>query len=31
MIPVPPAVQAVPWKLIALLGAITGFGLLVLY
>ncbi len=31
MIPVPPAVQRIPWKLIALLGAITGFGLLVLY
>ena len=31
MIPVPPAVQRIPWKLIALLSAITGFGLLVLY
>lgn len=31
MIPVPPAIQRIPWKLIALLSAITGFGLLVLY
>ena len=31
MIPVPPAVQRIPWKLIALLSGITGFGLLVLY
>jgi rod shape determining protein RodA len=31
MIPVPPAIQRFPWKLIALLSAICGFGLLVLY
>src|SRR3546814_13527135 len=31
MIPVPPAIQRIPWKLIALLSGITGFGLLVLY
>ena len=31
MIPVPPAIQRIPWKLIAILGGITGFGLLVLY
>jgi rod shape determining protein RodA len=31
MIPVPPAIQRFPWKLIALLCAIAGFGLLVLY
>ncbi len=31
MIPVPPAIQRFPWKLIALLSAITGFGVLVLY
>ncbi|PQM27711.1 rod shape-determining protein RodA [Sphingopyxis lindanitolerans] len=31
MIPVPPAIQRVPWKLIALLSAIAGFGLLILY
>src|SRR3546814_11027326 len=31
MIPVPPALQRIPWKLIALLSGITGFGLLVLY
>ncbi|MDZ3831341.1 MAG: rod shape-determining protein RodA [Sphingopyxis sp.] len=31
MIPVPPAIQRFPWKLIALLTAITGFGILVLY
>ncbi len=31
MIPVPPAIRRIPWKLIALLSAITGFGLLVLY
>lgn len=31
MIPVPPAIQRVPWKLIALLTAISGFGILVLY
>src|SRR3546814_11228231 len=31
MSPVPPAIQRIPWKLIALLSAITGFGLLVLY
>ena len=31
MIPVPPAIQRFPWKLMALLSAITGFGLLVLY
>jgi rod shape determining protein RodA len=31
MIPVPPAIQRILWKLIALLSAITGFGLLVLY
>ena len=31
MIPVPPAVQRIPWKLIALVSAITGFSLLVLY
>ena len=31
MIPVPPAIQRIPWKLIAILAGITGFGLLVLY
>ncbi len=31
MIVVPPAIQRIPWKLIALLSAITGFGILVLY
>ncbi|WP_033073469.1 rod shape-determining protein RodA [Sphingopyxis sp. MWB1] len=31
MIPVPPAIQRIPWKLIALLTAITGFSVLVLY
>ena len=31
MIVVPPAIQRIPWKLIALLTAITGFGILVLY
>ena len=31
MIPVPPAIQRFPWKLMALLTAICGFGLLVLY
>ncbi|HMP44913.1 MAG TPA: rod shape-determining protein RodA [Sphingopyxis sp.] len=31
MIPVPAAIQRFPWKLIALLTAITGFGILVLY
>ncbi|MCM3418764.1 rod shape-determining protein RodA [Sphingopyxis alaskensis] len=31
MIPVPPAIRRVPWKLIAILCGITGFGLLVLY
>lgn len=31
MIPVPPAIQRFPWKLVALLSAITGFGILVLY
>lgn len=31
MIPVPAAIQRFPWKLIALLTAIAGFGLLVLY
>ena len=30
MIPVPPAIQRIPWKLIAILAGITGFGLLVL-
>ena len=31
MIPVPPAIQRFPWKLVALVSAITGFGILVLY
>ena len=31
VIPVPPAIQRIPWKLIAILGGITGFGVLVLY
>ena len=31
MIPVPPAIQRIPWKLIALLGSIITFDLLVLY
>ena len=31
MIPVPPAIQRFPWKLMALLASICGFGLLVLY
>lgn len=31
MIPIPNAVRRIPWKLIALLTAITGFGVLVLY
>lgn len=31
MIPVPAAIQRFPWKLVALLCAITGFGILVLY
>ena len=31
MIVVPPAIQRISWKLIAVLSAITGFGLLVLY
>ncbi|PKP88302.1 MAG: rod shape-determining protein RodA [Alphaproteobacteria bacterium HGW-Alphaproteobacteria-17] len=31
MIVVPPAIQRIPWKLIALLTAIVGFGILVLY
>jgi len=31
MIPVPPAIQRIPWKLIGILAGITGFGLLVLY
>ncbi len=30
MIPVPPAIQRIPWKLIALLGSIIVFDLLVL-
>src|SRR3546814_8816641 len=31
MIPVPPAIQRIPWKLIAILAGITCFGPLVLY
>ena len=31
MIPVPPAIQSFPWKIVAILCGITGFGILVLY